>query len=181
MADDVKIQVEFNPALVQEYRLIGYESRVLNAEDFNNDKVDAGDVGAGKTVTALYELVPAGEKHETDVPDLKYSSTQSTGDASELCTVSVRYKEINSGKTGSESKLVEKPVLAEDYHEIPDDNTALAISLAEAGMVIRDSEYKGSATLTSARAIAGAVAADTGSDLARSWADLLRTLIEQSE
>ena len=181
MADDVKIQVEFNPALVQEYRLIGYESRILNAEDFNNDKVDAGDVGAGKTVTALYELVAAGEKHETDVPDLKYSSTESTGDASELCTVSIRYKEINSGKTGSESKLVEKPVLAADYHEIPDDNTALAISLAEAGMVIRDSEYKGSATLTSARAIAGAVAADTGSDLARSWADLLRTLIGQSE
>ena len=181
MADDVKIQVEFNPALVQEYRLIGYESRILNAEDFNNDKVDAGDVGAGKTVTALYELVPAGQKHETDVPDLKYSNTESTGDTGELCTVSIRYKEINSGKTGSESKLVEKPVLAEDYHEIPDDNTALAISLAEAGMVIRDSEYKGSATLTSARAIAGAVAADTGSDLARSWADLLRTLIGQSE
>ena len=181
MADDVKIQVEFNPALVQEYRLIGYESRILNAEDFNNDKVDAGDVGAGKTVTALYELVPAGQKHETDVPDLKYSNTESTGDTGELCTVSIRYKEINSGKTGSESKLVEKPVLAEDYHEIPDDNTALAISLAEAGMVIRDSEYKGSATLTSARAIAGAVAADTESDLARSWADLLRTLIEQSE
>ena len=181
MADDVKIQVEFNPALVQEYRLIGYESRILNAEDFNNDKVDAGDVGAGKTVTALYELVPAGQKHETDVPDLKYSNTESTGNASELCTVSIRYKDINSGKTGSESKLVEKPVLAADYHEIPDDNTALAISLAEAGMVIRDSEYKGSATLTSARAIAGAVAADTGSDLARSWADLLRTLIGQSE
>ena len=181
MADDVKIQVEFNPALVQEYRLIGYESRILNAEDFNNDKVDAGDVGAGKTVTALYELVAAGEKHETDVPDLKYSSTESTGDTGELCTVSIRYKDINSGKTGSESKLVEKPVLAADYHEIPDDNTALAISLAEAGMVIRGSEYKGSATLTSARAIAGAVAADTGSDLALSWADLLRTLIEQSE
>ena len=180
-ADDVKIQVEFNPALVQEYRLIGYESRILNAEDFNNDKVDAGDVGAGKTVTALYEIVPTGDEHETDVPDLKYSNTGSTGETGELCTVSIRYKEINSGKTGSESKLVEKPVLAADYHEVPDDNTALAISLAEAGMVIRSSEYKGSATLSSAEAIAGSVAADTGSDLTRSWADLLRTLIEQSE
>ena len=181
MADDVKIQVEFNPALVQEYRLIGYESRILNAEDFNNDKVDAGDVGAGKTVTALYELVPAGEESETDVPDLKYSSRESTGKDSELCNVASRYKEINSGKTGAESRLVERPVLAADYHEVPDANTALAISLAEAGMVIRGSEYKGTATLTSAEAIAGAVAADTGSDLVRSWTDLLRTLIRQSE
>lgn len=181
MADDVKIQVEFNPALVQEYRLIGYESRILNAEDFNNDKVDAGDVGAGKTVTALYELVPAGEESETDVPDLKYSSRESAGKDSELCNVAIRYKEINSGKTGAESRLVERPVLAADYHEVPDANTALAISLAEAGMVIRGSEYKGTATLTSAEAIAGAVAADTGSDLVRSWTDLLRTLIRQSE
>ena len=181
MADDIKIQVEFNPALVQEYRLIGYESRILNAEDFNNDKVDAGDVGAGKTVTALYELVPAGGESETSVPDLKYSSKESAGEDSELCNVAIRYKEINSGKTGSESRLVERPVLAADYHEIPDDNTALAISLAEAGMVIRGSEFKGTATLTSAEAIAGAVAADTGSDLVKSWAELLGTLIRQSE
>ena len=181
MADDVKIQVEFNPALVQEYRLIGYESRILNAEDFNNDKVDAGDVGAGKTVTALYELVPAGGESETSVPDLKYSSKESAGEDSELCNVAIRYKEINSGKTGSESRLVERPVLAADYHEIPDDNTALAISLAEAGMVIRGSEFKGTATITSAEAIAGAVAADTGSDLVKSWAELFGTLIRQSE
>ena len=181
MADDVKIQVEFNPSLVQEYRLIGYESRILNAEDFNNDKVDAGDVGAGKSVTALYEVVPAGEENVTDTPDLKYSKTEAAGDTDDLCTVSIRYKNINSGKTGSESRLVEKPVLAADYHEIPDANTALAISLAEAGMTIRDSEYKGTATLTSAEAIAKAVAAETGNDLALSWADLLRTLISQSE
>ena len=181
MADDVKIQVEFNPSLVQEYRLIGYESRILNAEDFNNDKVDAGDVGAGKSVTALYEVVPAGEENVTDTPDLKYSKTEAAGDTDDLCTVSIRYKDINSGKIGSESRLVEKPVLAADYHEIPDANTALAISLAEAGMTIRDSEYKGTATLTSAEAIAKAVAAETGNDLALSWADLLRTLISQSE
>ena len=181
MADDVKIQVEFNPSLVQEYRLIGYESRILNAEDFNNDKVDAGDVGAGKSVTALYEVVPAGEENVTDTPDLKYSKTEAAGDTDDLCTVSIRYKDINSGKTGSESRLVEKPVLAADYHEIPDANTALAISLAEAGMTIRDSEYKGTATLTSAEAIAKAVAAETGNDLALSWADLLRTLISQSK
>ena len=181
MADDVKIQVEFNPALVQEYRLIGYESRILNAEDFNNDKVDAGDVGAGKTVTALYELVPADAESETSTPDLKYSKTTSSGDTGEVCTVSVRYKETGSALTESESKLVQKVVLAKDYHEIPDANTALAISLAEAGMVIRGSEYKGTASLTSARAIADAVTADTDSSLAASWAQLLGTLIDQSE
>lgn len=181
MADDVKIQVEFNPALVQEYRLIGYESRILNAEDFNNDKVDAGDVGAGKTVTALYELVPADAESETSTPDLKYSKTTSSGDTGEVCTVSVRYKETGSALTESESKLVQKPVLAKDYHEIPDANTALTISLAEAGMVIRGSEYKGTASLTSARAIADAVAAGTDSSLAASWAQLLVTLIDQSE
>ena len=181
MADDVKIQVEFNPAFVQEYRLIGYESRILNAEDFNNDKVDAGDVGAGKSVTALYEIVPAGEKGETDVPDLKYSRTEAAGDSKDLCTVAIRYKDINSGKTGSESKLIEKAVLADDYRETPDANTALAISLAEAGMVIRDSEFKGTATLTSAEAIARAAAAVSASEPAESWAELLHTLIEQSE
>lgn len=181
MADDVKIQVEFNPAFVQDYRLIGYESRILNAEDFNNDKVDAGDVGAGKSVTALYEIVPAGEEGETDIPDLKYSRTEATGDSKDLCTVAVRYKDINSGKTGSGSRLVEKAVLADDYHETPDANTALAISLAEAGMVIRDSEFKGTATLTSAEAIARAAASESGNELASSWAELLHTLIEQSE
>jgi Ca-activated chloride channel family protein len=181
MADDVKIQVEFNPAFVQDYRLIGYESRILNAEDFNNDKVDAGDVGAGKSVTALYEIVPTGEEGETDIPDLKYSRTEATGDSKDLCTVAVRYKDINSGKTGSGSRLVEKAVLADDYHETPDANTALAISLAEAGMVIRDSEFKGTATLTSAEAIARAAASESGNELASSWAELLHTLIEQSE
>ena len=181
MADDVKIQVEFNPALVQEYRLVGYESRVLNAEDFNNDKVDAGDVGAGKTVTALYEIVPAGEDSETNIPDLRYSQTEASGNSKDICNVAIRYKDINSGKAGSDSKLVEKTVVAEDYHEIPDANTALAISLAEAGMVIRGSEYKGTATLTSAEAVARAAAADSGNELAASWAQLLRVLIAQSK
>ena len=180
VADDVKIQVEFNPARVQEYRLIGYESRLLNAEDFNNDKVDAGEVGAGKSVTALYEIVPAGAEAETNTPELKYSRQETEGSSEEICTVAIRYKETNSGKTGSASSLIEKPVLASEFREIPGRNTALAISLAEFGMVLRDSEYKGTASLSSAEAIAQAVAEETGSELVQSYADLIGTLKEQS-
>ena len=176
IADDVKIQVEFNPALIQEYRLIGYESRMLNAEDFNNDQVDAGEVGAGKSVTALYEVVLPDGDPETDVQELKYSKTETAGNTTDLCTVAVRYKEPGSGRTASASMLVEKPVLAEDFMELPDRNTALAISLAEFGMVLRDSPYKGTATLSSAELIADAVAEETGSGLVQSYAELIGVL-----
>ena len=73
IAKDVKIQIEFNPKLISEYRLIGYESRLLNREDFNNDKVDAGDIGSGHSVTAIYEITPVGSKGK-HVDDLRYSS-----------------------------------------------------------------------------------------------------------
>ena len=181
MADDVKIQVEFNPNLVKEYRLIGYESRILQAEDFNNDKVDAGEVGAGKSVTALYEIVPAGAEGQTDTAELKYSKTTDAGNDSDLLNVAVRYKEVNSGKTGAASQLIEKAVRAEDFRDLPGDNTALAISLAEFGMVLRESEYRGTASLESAESIARAVAEDTDSDLVRSYADLIGTLRKQSD
>src|SRR5262249_9404781 len=94
IAKDVKIQVEFNPATVAEYRLIGYETRLLNRDDFNNDKVDAGDVGSGQTVTALYEIVPVGGPRL--VGDLRYgaASTPAGGapGASEYAFVKIRYK-----------------------------------------------------------------------------------------
>src|SRR6185312_15591471 len=108
IAKDVKLQVEFNPAQVASYRLIGYENRLLKKEDFNNDAVDAGEIGAGHTVTALYEIVPAGLVDEsssrgTTVDPLKYAGQKSEGgnpksertDASsrELLTLKVRYKE----------------------------------------------------------------------------------------
>ena len=94
IAKDVKIQVEFNPALVSEYRLIGYETRLLAREDFRNDKVDAGEIGAGHTVTAFYEIAPAGSGAERIGP-LRYRRQQAgsrAGHADELATVSVRYK-----------------------------------------------------------------------------------------
>ena len=102
IAKDVKIQVEFNPARVQAYRLIGYENRVLANKDFANDKKDAGEIGAGHTVTALYEVVPPGVKLAG--PALKYQKpTKVTGNASkELLTVKLRYKE----PAGHKSKLL---------------------------------------------------------------------------
>jgi Ca-activated chloride channel family protein len=106
VAKDVKIQVEFNPAEVREYRLIGYENRMLAREEFNNDKVDAGDIGAGHRVTALYEIVPVGAKGKVDA--LRYSRSQESSAArsGEVAHVRLRYKLPEGGA----SKLLEYPV-----------------------------------------------------------------------
>jgi len=107
IADDVKIQVEFNPSQVSEYRLIGYETRMLNREDFNNDQVDAGEVGSGASVTALYEITPAGARPSSD--PLRYGATAAppSGDRSrELAWLKVRYKLPG----GAESRLITRPI-----------------------------------------------------------------------
>jgi Ca-activated chloride channel family protein len=105
IADDVKIQVEFNPAQVSEYRLIGYETRLLNREDFNNDRVDAGEVGSGASVTALYELTPVGAAPSSD--PLRYSAPKpSAAASSEVAFLKVRYKPPR----GTESRLVTRPI-----------------------------------------------------------------------
>ena len=112
VAKDMKIQVEFNPAKVQAYRLIGYEKRALKAEDFNNDKKDAGELGSGHTVTALYELIPPGVKADLpDVDALKYQKTApaETAQDKELLTVKVRYKDPD----GTQSKLLTRPLIEE--------------------------------------------------------------------
>jgi Ca-activated chloride channel family protein len=111
IASDVKIQVEFNPAVVSEYRLIGYENRALREQDFDNDKVDAGDIGAGHQVTALYEIVPAGGKGW--LPDRRYAANRREGTAraagsGELAWLKLRYK--LPGET--ESRLIERPLAA---------------------------------------------------------------------
>ena len=93
IAQDVKIQVEFNPARVSEYRLIGYETRLLNREDFNNDQVDAGEVGSGASVTALYEITPAGARGSSD--PLRYGAAEpaaAPAGARELAYLKIRYK-----------------------------------------------------------------------------------------
>ena len=105
----MKIQVEFNPAKVAGYRLIGYENRLRAAKDFNDDKKDAGEIGAGHSVTALYEIVSAGQKVENDGIELKYSKVEPSGTnfSDELLTVKFRYKEPNE----SESRLLTTGVL----------------------------------------------------------------------
>src|SRR5437016_697879 len=154
IAKDVKIQVEFNPARVASYRLIGYEKRMLRKEDFNDDKVDAGEIGAGHTVTALYEVVPVGAKTNpaASVPavdPLKYSSSErpvSTTASREMLTVKLRYKKPD----GDKSDLIERPVIdsnAAFASASPDFKFAAAV--AEFGMLLRDSDHKGNGTFGS--------------------------------
>ncbi len=139
VAKDVKIQVEFNPQYVSGYRLVGYENRLLRNEDFHNDKVDAGEIGAGHTVTALYEIIPGKGGGQT----LKYQQAGEPVGSTELLTVSLRYKAPN----GDTSKLMEHPVEADSYHQEMSDNLQFASAVAEFGMVLRDSENKGKASL----------------------------------
>jgi Ca-activated chloride channel family protein len=156
IAKDVKIQVEFNPARVASYRLIGYEKRLLRKEDFNNDKIDAGEIGAGHTVTALYEVVPAGAEANPaasvpPVDSLKYQPNPMAVATSlgkigspELLTVKLRYKEPE----GETSKLIERPFVdngTQFANTAPDLKFAAAV--AEFGMILRDSDYKGTGLL----------------------------------
>ncbi len=144
IAKDVKLQLEFNPALVAGYRLIGYENRMLNKEDFNDDKKDAGELGSGHTVTALYEIIPAGVKSPflKDVDPLKYQhekKKKSSSFSNEIVTIKFRYK----APGGNESKLIVHPV---NNVSLPSanvsDNFRFAASVAGFAMLLRNSEYK---------------------------------------
>jgi Ca-activated chloride channel family protein len=147
IAKDVKIQVEFNPLEVAAYRLIGYETRLLAAQDFNNDQVDAGEIGAGHTVTALYEVVPAGA--ETDVAGvdpLKYQAPTGPSIAAgqgELLTVKLRYKDPEE----STSRLIEAPLIDRraSFDEASTD-LRFAAAVAAFGMLLRGSEHVGTAS-----------------------------------
>jgi len=151
VAKDVKIQVEFNPKYVAGYRLVGYENRLLNQEDFDNDKVDAGEIGSGHSVTALYEIIPADSKNSQNEPSLKYQTTGNLIDSSELLTVNLRYKAPN----GNKSTLLTYPVDAQKgYRAELSENMAFAAAVAEFGMVLRDSEQKGTATYDTVMALA---------------------------
>jgi Ca-activated chloride channel family protein len=142
VAKDVKIQVEFNPAYIKGYRLVGYENRALSAEDFSDDSKDAGEVGAGHSVTALYEVAFADSEMKFDSSDLKYSSDEEGKDNGEYLTVSVRYKEPDE----DESRLLTYPVTFGAYSEKMDDDMRFAAAVAEFGMILRDSDNKGTAT-----------------------------------
>ena len=144
VAKDVKIQVEFNPAKVQAYRLIGYENRTLAAEDFNDDRRDAGELGAGHAVTALYEVVPVGVDSDAgikEVDSLRYQAParESTGSgAPEMAFVKVRYKAPDE----EVSRLLEHPVA--DAVASPSRDLSFAAAVAGFGMLLRDSEHRGS-------------------------------------
>jgi Ca-activated chloride channel family protein len=142
IAKDVKLQVEFNPAQVASYRLIGYENRALRAEDFNDDKKDAGEIGAGHSVTALYEIVPAGSGAKPAVDPLKYQ-TRTPTESHELATVKVRYKRPD----GDVSRLSEYPVGHEGRaFRLASNDLQFAAAVAELGLLLRASEHRGSAS-----------------------------------
>jgi Ca-activated chloride channel homolog len=134
IAKDVKIQVEFNPQTVSEYRLIGYETRLLNREDFNNDKVDAGEIGAGHTVTALYEVTPKGSG-ATLIDPLRYTTEQKISGGNELAFVKIRYKLPNE----TVSKLITEPATASNERSSIEANFAAAV--AGFGQVLRGGQY----------------------------------------
>jgi Ca-activated chloride channel family protein len=148
IAQDVKIQVEFNPATVGAYRLIGYENRVMRDEDFNDDSADAGDIGAGHTVTAFYEIIPVGSPELADLPvrdDLKYQPAPAYQPTfkEEFLTVKIRYKLPNH----NESSLLSIPVGVEVQKTGTEtEDFRFAASVAGFGMLLRDSPYKGSIT-----------------------------------
>ena len=171
IAKDVKIQVEFNPSQVAAYRLIGYEKRMLAKQDFNDDKKDAGEIGAGHTITALYEIVPASLKYPDGKPlvdDLKYQTNKATGPEApsqneaqskiqipnskiELMTVKLRYK----APDGDKSQLIETPVVdaGKKLAESPKD-FQFAVSVAGFGMMLRDSQQRGELTWDLVRELA---------------------------
>lgn len=157
IAKDVKIQVEFNPAKVQAYRLIGYENRMLNKADFNDDRKDAGEIGAGHTVTALYEVIPAGLKSDfvKTVDRLKYQKTGgvSGNNSEDLFTVKLRYKKPDEKE--SLKMTIAVPDNDEDWKEASE-NFRLAAAVAEFGMMLRNSEYKSKSSYEQALSLAKA-------------------------
>jgi Ca-activated chloride channel homolog len=161
VAKDVKLQIEFNPARVAAYRLIGYENRLLNDADFADDTKDAGDMGAGHTVTALYEIIPVGAPRDSMMPattPLRYSAgavPASRSRGNELLHVNLRYKEPE----GSKSRLMSQVVM--DNPRSATGDFAFASAIAEFGMLLRESKYRGGASFES---VVAAVRNNTGDD-----------------
>jgi Ca-activated chloride channel family protein len=155
IAKDVKVQVEFNPANVQAYRLIGYENRLMRAEEFNDDKKDAGEMGAGHSVTALYEIIPVGVQAKLPAVDpLRYQSRDAKRGAfanDELMTVKLRYK----APKDAASAMLARSVMDEDTGaESASENTLFAAAVAEFGMLLRDSRLKGQSSFENCLALA---------------------------
>lgn len=150
IAGDVKIQVEFNPQNVKSYRLIGYDNRRLENEDFTNNAKDAGEVGAGHSVTAIYEIIPADGKSGEK---LKYQQSSSKANTNDLLTIKVRYKNPKNGKVYQTSETVDK----NSYTKEMSDSMKLACAVTEFGLILKNSSYKGTASLSDALSLAKAV------------------------
>ena len=158
VAQDAKLQVEFNPARVAHYRLVGYENRLLAAEDFNNDRKDAGDLGAGHTVTALYEIVPVGSPQPLIDP-LRYSTTAGLvaglggGPSGEILTVKLRYKQPQ----GLTSQLLTQPLTGAAHAlSVASPDFRFAAAVAQFGLLLRQSEQRGTATYAATATLAEA-------------------------
>ncbi|MCK5703172.1 MAG: DUF3520 domain-containing protein, partial [Cyclobacteriaceae bacterium] len=153
IAKDVKIQLEFNPENVIEYRLIGYENRKLSSKDFHDDNKDAGEIGAGQSVTALYEIIPnKGEDPLRPIKELRYQSVYSQYNElnDELGIIKIRYKRPDE----RESKLIEA-IVSSEVSKTPTNDFHFSAAVAEFGMLLRDSEYKGEASYDHIIAAAG--------------------------
>ncbi len=178
IAKDVKLQLEFNPQQVAAYRLIGYENRLLRAEDFNDDRKDAGEIGAGHAVTALYELTPLGAESVTAAVDaLKYQTggeaTAAAG-SGEIATLKLRYK----APDGEESRLISTEIVDSDHSfDQASEDFRFAAAVAAFGLVLRDSAYKGDAAFPQIEQWA---AASRGADENGHRAEFIK-LIEKAE
>ena len=172
VARDVKLQLDFNPALVKGYRLIGYEDRVMAAEDFADDTKDGGEIGIGHRVTALYEIVPAGSDFDTGSASSRYQQP-SSGEGDEWLTLSIRYK-----KPGQEESTLEEYPLTGEIAETLSDNMRFAAAVAECGMLLRDSEHKGASSWADALSLARGCDSVTGDPYKEEFVYLL-TLLER--
>jgi len=150
IAKDVKIQVEFNPKNVQAYRLIGYENRALKDQDFNDDRKDAGEIGAGHSVTALYEIIPPGITPNVKLPtvdDLKYQTPKAAttfSNSNELMQVKLRYKQPTDNTSALISQTIANQMTPIDRASM---DTQFASAVAMFGLLLRDSEYKGTVSI----------------------------------
>jgi len=176
IAKDVKIQVEFNPAKVQAYRLIGYENRMLKSEDFNDDKKDAGELGAGHTVTALYEIIPVGVESEflKSVDKLKYQKNKSAKESKsdELLTVKFRYKRPSENFSNLITQVLnDKQINLENSS----DNFRWSAAVAEFGMLLRDSEFKANANYQQVVQLASGAIGEDKEGYRREFIDMVKS------
>ena len=175
VAKDVKLQVEFNPAYVSEYRLLGYEDRMLNNEDFDDDTKDAGEIGAGHSVTVLYEIVPGARSYEGS--GLKYQTSTLTDQAkntNEWLTLKVRYK-----KPGSDfSTLLEYNIGDNEYTDKPSEDFKFQAAVAEFAMILRQSKYVNGKDFKHVRSLLKTI--KTNDEYKEEFADMVDVCIENS-